>query len=84
MTQQRTPTGQPVILSKLFRRLCLPSYPAFIRSLSGLRPPSVQLGKGNVLPQTKSSLRGWLSQGAGQAGDHGLAPRDEVVHLDGC
>ena len=53
MAQQRTPTGQPVNLSKLFRRLCLPSCPASIRSLSGLRPPSVQLGKGNVLPQTK-------------------------------
>ena len=84
MAQQRTPASQPVNLPELLRRLCLPSCPTFVRSLSGLRPSSVQLGKGNVLPQTKSSLRGWLSQGAGQAGDHGLAPRDEVVHLDGC
>lgn len=62
MAQQRTPTGQPVILSKLFRRLCLPSCPASIRSLSGLCPPSVQLGKGNILPQTKSSLTGGLAR----------------------
>ena len=74
MAQQRTPTGQPVNLSELSRRLCLPSCLTSIRSLSGLRPSSVQLGKRNVLPQTKSSLTGWLSRVAEQAGGQGLAP----------
>ena len=62
MAQRRTPTGQPVNLPELFRRLCLPFRPTSIRFLSGLRPSSVQLGKRNGLLQTKSSLTGWLSQ----------------------